>query len=556
VTTYKIKLERNFMPTIATVLEYLKSHQQEQVFAHATLGKEVYHTINNEIVRPDKNGEFTPPLTELEIFKKMMANLKLSEDSEINQQSEQGKKTLLIQAVLQHENNLSIILLNHGADPTICDANDNNALMHSALSGHSRLLSEMSTLIQTEAPAKPETHKTKEEKFTAPAAETILSPKTETKLQAAPAQKAGKTVVMARVRLNPDVLKQKNKSGQTLLSIMRALQPKQRIEPKKELQAHRHIRTSKKVQPAHLKPHPQHEGHDDLSQFKTMLAEWSANEKVEEKTTNGIYTKNNAATAAPPPPPPSVFATDTSAQDKVSRALRTYNKFFNRRIERFQPIWQTVYFSNAQLVEQTRQREKVRTENFQTIKQQQDAGVNVADLPDSPAKKLSDLVMDERLKKFPPTQPDLPLYFEDRARIQAALAILKDYYAPQSAPLPHFLQCNGLRRLMTFHTGRRYCAEAEKLFMRLNTKPMQEVKDVMNIYKIVKEELDRIAQLQHHKTTKNDIFNSSYTRRLRCLLDQLAETKAYKAQDYNNDRVIYLNDLDTANIKRGILQRP
>ncbi len=121
----------------------------------------------------------------------------------------------------------------------------------------------------------------------------------------------------------------------------------------------------------------------------------------------------------------------------------------------------------------------------------------------------------------------LPLSWEDQAKVRAALNLIKDYYAPESAPLPHFLECGALRRLMTFHLGRRYCERAKTLYEELSSQPLTHTVDLRKIHERLSTERDEINSLRHDENNKNSEINSSFSRRLSYTLERLEKTKAY-----------------------------
>lgn len=139
---------------------------------------------------------------------------------------------------------------------------------------------------------------------------------------------------------------------------------------------------------------------------------------------------------------------------------------------------------------------------------------------------------------------DLPLSAEDQAKVRAALNILRDYYAPESAPLPHSWQWGWVRRLFTVHLGRRYTERAERLRKSQSLASIQSVQDVMTIHTQINAELEAILLLPHGQDGMNTIFNSSYARRLTYILDVLKKTSAYVHVDQGLDNNDYLNTLD------------
>jgi hypothetical protein len=146
-------------------------------------------------------------------------------------------------------------------------------------------------------------------------------------------------------------------------------------------------------------------------------------------------------------------------------------------------------------------------------------------------------------------QPVLPVSSQDQAMVKAALSLLKDYYAPASAPLPHFLELGALRRLLTFHMGRRYCEHAEKLYKTLSAASLNEVTDLMKITRTIESALHAVQLITHDGNNKNTLFNSSYTRRLDYILNTLKNTAAYQQTAQNLSPDTYLDIFD---IKYGI----
>ena len=504
--------------TIGDVLDYLKDHETKGERREVQLGNQMVTTVNDEVVRVI-NGEPVLPVSQHKMFAKIVKELKLSRSDNINRQSSINQSTVIISATVHHNPDLVSTILNFGGDPSIADGHGNNAFIYAADSAHSSILKEFLTLIHEEEPVKQQHKRDDQPEQKAPAAtlqkaETVVSPRS-AELQQPP--KKSLEAPAERVKLDSKVLLFKNAVGETpehLIKVYRQNHQVTRAAAEARLKEDRKRQAAKlsgrRVAPVKT-PTVVSEEDDHVERFKKLVDEVHQLQK-----------------RSAPAPKAALDENRNAYQEKLNKVRNLYNKFVYPKLPFFNDQFKLRARIDPDQTSFVRERELLRVkEGFDAI--------------------------------YPGTVIPMPAYFEDRAKVKAALALIKDYYAPERAPVSRFFQWGALRRLLTFHTGRRYCAKAEDLHTELQFNGLNSVGDIMRVIKVLETRFKDLTELDHDKKHKNSIFNSSYTRRLFYIIEELKKTKAYQYSTIYADvspqvmRTQYLNDLDVKNMVAGIL---
>ena len=592
------------------------------------IGRQTVETINHIAVHRDALNKIIPPDSEADRLRNIMTKLGLHLSDDINQSSATcNNHTVLIEATIANDKELAIILLNHGADPTLADGNDDNTFMHAARGGHSRLLLELVKLIEPETISDKSNNATAQDekkenldptldKLSDKRLTDLSSPRIENKLQTQPvndetekastAPRQTKEPTMARVRLTPNILTKQNAHGETVFHVIEkyntALKTKHATSDTELAKLKSRERANSMQQRAAQNQH------ETYTHFKTLVDELHAKQKVvgqvvdpsDSATTQNTADQRNERSTA------DLQAASTAHpeyQANITRILQLYGDFFKRKIAHFGQIFRWQALANQDLLRDTKKRVMVREERDQITSTRYAAGNDATGTLASENQprtghnvSLSEILMGADLPEYPATEPTLPLHYGDQAKVQAALSLLKDYYAPERAPVPHFFQWGYCRRLLTFHLGRHHCDLAKALYLELTENPPRQaapaagnavkstlfavgkplllaakqgaslarptsqlgftITSVADIYRIRKRllaERHALCELPHDAQNKNSIVNSSLTRRLTAMIDLLEQTKAYQARSYASHRATYLDLLDRDNIRMGLL---
>jgi hypothetical protein len=504
--------------TIADVIEYLKQHEETLVIREERVHNQLITTANHELVHHDDNGKLILPPSQLESFKQIVIELGLQESDDINKQNTAKGYTLLIQATINHNASLVTTILDLGGDPSIPDHLGNNAFIHAASSAHSSILKEFITLIQPEeAPKNNKKENDAETKaMVAPTLQksTAASPRAEV----TQTNKKASVAINQRVKLDRSVLLHANTIGETPEHLMQVYKEKNKDKLKPDTATEKNQKS-----PDNRRKSAQVQPQDHFERFKDLLDEVH---QLQKNSSPVPATHKNSAPANSTTTNAS-FQPDRTYEDKIYKACHRYDKFFSKKFTLFGDFYLDKAKLDEKYIASAKAREKTRlwhTWNFE--------------IP------------------FPSTTPSMPAYSEDKARVKAALNLLKDYYAPESAPVKKGFQWNALRRLLTFHIGRRYCKEAENLYNQLQSQLLNDAKDILNIHNILEEKLNEIRKLPHDKKNSNSIINSSYTRRLCYMVESLKKTEAYSHIMMGLSRNDYLNSIDTQYMVKGVMPFP
>jgi hypothetical protein len=504
--------------TLQSVLTALESMQSPQHLREDKIGNQTVHVagVENEVVYQDASGNYALPPTTAECLMKIAAELNLGLYDDINKKSTIQRAarigaTLIIEATVHNQQSVVTALINHGADPSICDDDDNNAIIHAAKMANSHILKEFVTLIRTKENTKKETVDEKRE-----VAPTDLNSFKQTTALAAPVQRTTKAAEFSeRITLAPDVLLHKNKAGETATKIIEQYKldnpPTPAARDKKQKPKQQHQQSVKQKA----------DDSDTLARFQALVDELHTLNPLDSEPKP--LPQNNAKADEKKPEPQKV---DASYQEKVKRVERTYDQFFKKKVAVLTVECKRIARVYTD-IDQARAREKIRLNNVAEGK---------SELPEIPTKLI-------------PTS--MPVSYEDQAHVDAAFSVLKDYFAPHSAPLFESTKWNSLRRLLTFHSGRRYCKEAETLYNKLIVMPRATPTNIAQIHDAIDKQLEQLRARDHDKKDKNSIFNSSFTRRLYYIREKLKKTDAYKAVSMPDD--VYLSSIDAKYTARGIL---
>jgi hypothetical protein len=505
------------LQTIESVMKSLESLQSPRGVKADKIGNQAIYVSGNVVVHKNAEGKFDLPPTTSETLESMRKELKLELNNSINIKStSKNGATLLIEAVMTGQDEAVTVLLNHGADPTICDDDDNNAFIHASKKANSKILKDLRSLIrlQEKEKAKKEEAAT-DEKVDASHSDLSKIEKSQP-LAAQVSHTTQAEELNERLVLDPEVLSHKNKAGETAVKILEQYtlaSPKPVKNDKKSNKPQ-----LPRLQQASPRPHES----DVLNRFTLLvdglqiinppnLKQQIHVNEGEHKAESKLAEKN-----------------DPTYQEKVRRAQHTYDGFFNKNLAAHNVTSKKIA-SRSPEINSSRTREKIRVEKV----------------------KLNDTA----LPKFSPEllPATLPIIFQDHARLQSAFDLIKDYFAPQSAPFLKSMQWNGLRRLFTCHTGRRYVKEAESFYNKLLSMPCATPSDIVTIYDTIMKKYEELRALNHDKKDSNTIFNSSFTHRLYYASEQLKKTQAYEAFQAELTDDDYLNIFDGNNRDHGLL---
>ncbi len=510
--------------SIASVLATLESIQSPPQVSEIKIGKQELHVVGDVVVRKNADGTFNLPVPPADIIRALASELIIDLNSDINTTSNSTmhkRATLLIQAVLTNQHDVVTILLNHGANPSIPDEDGNNAFIHASKRGDSATLKEFLTLIKTPDTKQPALAEANIEAEPAPTKDLGAYEKNQPMSASVAHTTAPSAEISERVSLPPDVLAHANKAGETA---MKAIQLYKLSVPPMSVKALDAKQKNSFASPRLRRQKVEAKVEDtDLLTQMTML--------VEELRVL------NPPVKPVPQVKPSAEKTETQKvdnayQEKLRRINHTYENFFNNKT--------VVHMRECRFIA------RIYSDIDQSAAREQKRIQALSAGPDNIPPMPTELI---------PTS--MPVSFEDHAKVRAALALLKDYYAPESAPFSRSTKWHSLRRLFTFHTGRRYCEDAEKFYLELNVMPLATPKNIMEVYDAIDKKLEELRKLPHDKNGKNDIFNSSYTRRLFYIREKLKKTHAYDAAQTDLSQIgnqeAYLGVLDGINDRGGIL---
>jgi hypothetical protein len=519
--------------TIAVVLDYLDKNHSQQEITKVKFDDRNYTAVDNVIVSFDEKDSMILPPNNKKHLEMLRDQLQLDNSDSINKKSGPNDDTLLNQAIIRNETEIVRALLNHGADPRITDKDGNNAFHHASEKGHSEILRELVGLINTnEKSKKPDLEKT--EPVVTSTHTSLKKIKSESIVIAAQSDKTKKSEVMLRIILEPDVLTAENNAGKTPARIIEEYKtinkPKSPSAAKSPKSSQPSSRAKQQVEEKSKPP----VNKDPVAHLKSLIDELHALQAKSVLTDSAVKI-NQRAPAQPEAKKVAEVIPSAEFAEKLRRIHNKYNNFFDNKLPPLMTeckvITQRFYDLRAPKIREDLRLDAVRSNaaepNFQ--------------LPET-----------------------LPVYYQDQAQVQAAIALLKDYFAPESAPFFKTTKLYSLRRLFTCHTGRRYCSEAENLYTTLMQQPLATPEDINSIYRLIDSEFQKVRH-QSHKTKKpalndcqiedsdsNSIYNSSYTARLYYMLEKIKSTRAYDAVINGTTPADYLNMVDRLYRSKGL----
>jgi hypothetical protein len=501
--------------TIESVIKSLENQQSPRKVSAMKVGNQNFNTVDNVVITMNKDGTPNLPLTTFQILTALASELKLDPADDINKKSAiKNGVTLLIEATLTNQDEVVTALLNHGADPTICDDDGNNAFIHAAKKANSSILKEFLTLIKTKDKAKKEI--ASEEKIEAAPSDLSHYEKNKPLASATSHTTTTQTGEMSeRISLEPEVLAHANKAGETAINVIEQYKSTYALTSPKPVDK----KSNSQPQRSKKKTAEQKANDADILARMTALVEELRAINPPPKS----LPQNKPASGKP-----EQQKVDPVYQEKVRRAEHVYDAFFRKK--EVNATRECRYIARLYSdTDQSRARELFRIANLH---------LDVTNQPAMPAELV-------------PTT--MPVSFKDQGSVHAALALLKDYYAPESAPFSKSTKWNSLRRLFTLHRGRRYCDEAEKFYKELIVMPLANPRNIVDIHDAIDRKLTELKQRPHGKKDNNDIFNSSFTRRLFYIREAIKKTESYEAIQNNLSNEIYLAIVDGTNNRSGIL---
>lgn len=629
---------------IGSILEHLKKNKPFQSIVEVELGygkhKQKMWAVNNILVRSNNQGQPILPQSLEKRLENLATDLQLEKTDSINTQSKKNKhRTLLIQATRNYDPQLVNLLLDHGADPSLVDDENNNALMHAAQLGYTDILKEFMKLIHSQDKTAPEKDKSSAKKNELPVKnqdQKAAPTKTpESSVQNASEHKPAKRDVeksSLRIKLEHSILLQKNNEGKTTEDLIREyienLPPPENKEDKEQK---KDAKKKEKLEQDKL------QGKQPVDRLKALLNDLHTRKMERSQPADSNREAAASSLEQVKLEKPSVasetataLALESAYQAKLEKAQRSYQRFCLNKFSLFKTEERERAVRYKPLVKATLDRERQRkhydlillslaaNEELPSLKTLQKISSDHSHNPILIKRKIkptpyeeedqfslygcypSDWSLNtfskwhtpflandnqligafenlqkdkyrllenpsENLKKMvsifhKPTlntekrinlhlaiqdgKTKLPVSYEDLALIRTGLSLIKDYYAPESAPLPHFLECGTLRRLLTFHLGRRYCQDAQELYQELCRTEVRHIDDFMEIYKTIEAELERVKQLDHDEKNLNNPLNSSYTRRLNYILTTWKKTDAYQQNKHPKDVHTYMDIFD------------